>query len=101
MDCFQPPPIKMAYTTLFISVQENNYQAVLNDLDFCLNNGIDINQQESNLDGNTPLHHAVINNNQDIVELLLSKGADKFATNKHGEIPIELAKTETIKAMLK
>lgn len=91
----------MAYTTLFISVQENDYQATAKDLNFCIDNGIDINQQESNVDGNTPLHHAVINDNLEIVKLLLSKGANRNAKNKYGELPIKFAKSETIKELLK
>ncbi len=90
----------MAYTTLFISLQEDNFEAVRQDLKFCLDNGIDINMREANVEGNTPLHYAVMNDSVQQVSLLLEYGADKNYTNKHNEKPVIYAKSEAIKKLV-
>ena len=39
----------------------------------------------------TPLHHAAINNHQEIVELLVSNGADIDVKDEHGVTPLHYA----------
>jgi hypothetical protein len=57
----------------------------------------EINQIEPN--GSTALHAAAYYGNQEIVELLLSKGAARMIKNKDNSTPYEEAKTEEIKKL--
>jgi len=44
------------------------------------------------LDGNTALHIATLNNNIDVVKLLLENGADKEIKNKNEKTALDFAK---------
>lgn len=55
---------------------------------------IEINNQ--NNDGNTPLHQAVLFNDYRLIKLLLAKGAKTDIKNKVGETPIEKAKKDKL-----
>jgi len=50
----------------------------------------DINVIDAN-NNNTPLHYAVKNNNEEIVKLLLQRGAKVNIRNDKGETPLDLA----------
>lgn len=52
----------------------------------CPTAGANVNTSET-LGGNTPLHSAVTDNNQALVELLLKHSADKNAINNTGWKP--------------
>ena len=39
--------------------------------------------------------------NKEIVELLISKGANKYSKNKRGRIPYDLATSDELKSLLK
>lgn len=58
-----------------------------------------IDQVEPN--GSTALHAAAYFGNEKIVELLLSKGAQRTIKNRFGNTPVDEAKTENIKQLLK
>lgn len=58
--------------------------------DTLLNAGADINQKDP-LNGNTPLHEAVMSGNRHFIAQLLSKGADPKAKNKNGLNPLMIA----------
>ena len=51
--------------------------------------------------GFTPLHIAVLNNLLEITKLLMVYGADLNARTNHGELPIDLARTEVIKQAIR
>lgn len=51
--------------------------------------GSDPNQQDS--DGNTPLHHCILNKRADSLELLLNNSADPRIRNLKGHTPLHLA----------
>lgn len=57
---------------------------------FFLEKGVNINTQDD--DGNTLLHYAVINGDNNFVEFLLRSGADKNLKNKKNFTPIHYAK---------
>ena len=57
--------------------------------------GINLNTQD--IDGWTPLHHAVANNQDEVVDLLLERGADKKITNKDGITAFMLGKKDNVK----
>jgi hypothetical protein len=59
----------------------------------------EINQIEPN--GSTALHAAAYYGNQEIVHLLLSKGAQRMIKNLHGSTPYDEAKTEHIKKLFR
>ncbi|CVL06133.1 related to ankyrin [Fusarium mangiferae] len=42
-------------------------------------------------EGNTPLHLAAISGDEDIIKMLLDRGADISTSNQHGDIPLVLA----------
>ncbi|GAM43858.1 hypothetical protein TCE0_060r19013 [Talaromyces pinophilus] len=50
----------------------------------------DINGKDPDM-GETALHHAVANNNEEIMRQLISRGADLNATNNYGRTPLHLA----------
>jgi len=58
-------------------------------VEFLLDKYLDINVKDKI--GNTPLHYAVILENDEIIELLLNKNADPFTQNIEGESPYDLA----------
>ena len=61
-------------------------------LDFFLKNGANINLRNE-IDGLTPLHIAVLNNDVTLVKFLLKHGADKNIKDKHNKMtPLEFAK---------
>lgn len=52
------------------------------------------------LDNDTPLHDAVNNSFQHIVELLLKHGANPLLSNKKGERPLDVAEDEDIRKLM-
>lgn len=50
-----------------------------------IGNGAKINAQDAQ--GNTPLYHAIINKNKEMIKLLLNNGADMYIQNKRGDSP--------------
>jgi len=55
----------------------------------CLNRWEDVNLPDD--DGDTPLHKAVMNGNQDIIKLLVERGAEPRKSNRYGQTPIDIA----------
>ena len=55
-----------------------------------LENGADVYFQDEQ-SGMSPLHVAILQNNRDIVELLLEKGADVNLQNNSGDTPLHFA----------
>jgi hypothetical protein len=78
---------------LYISCRNNEIDAVISLLPTLTLE--QINQIEPN--GSTALHAAAYYGNQEIVKLLLSKGAQHMIKNLHGCTPYDEAKTEDIK----
>jgi len=56
-------------------------------LDFCLNNGYDVNAESSSK--NTPLHFAMKKLDSEVIEILIKHGADLYKKNKAGDTPID------------
>jgi ankyrin repeat protein len=54
-----------------------------------LGNGANVDERTA--DSNTALHLACFNGHHEMVHLLLSHGANRFAKNARGEMPIDLA----------
>ena len=52
-------------------------------------------------DGRTPLHYAVLDGDTEVAERLLTKGAEVNAKTNTGETPLDLAKTDAMKALLR
>jgi hypothetical protein len=50
------------------------------------------NLRQQDVDGNTPLHYAVMLGNQEMYDLLIKKGADPNVKNKGGKTPGDLLK---------
>ncbi|GHV06288.1 hypothetical protein FACS189485_14580 [Spirochaetia bacterium] len=73
-------------TMLHIAVKNN---ADVNTLGLILDQKAPVNAR--NKEGDTSLHLAVLQNDRDAGELLLSRGADIFAPNARGESPLYLA----------
>ena len=46
--------------------------------------------------GNTPLHYAVLNWNEEFVEMLLALGANASVQNKNGDIPLSRIRKSTL-----
>lgn len=42
-------------------------------------------------DGDTPLHHTIINDNRTVLRILLENGANINIRNKRGQTPVEYA----------
>ncbi len=51
--------------------------------------GGDINYSDDNF--GTPLLEAVMNNNIDVINYIIQNGADLKISNKHDNVPVELA----------
>jgi ankyrin repeat protein len=82
-------------TLLHIAAKQNFTGSV----DYILNKeGIDINVQSNN--GNTPLHYAALHYSEDVVKILLERGADPYIENIKSNYPIDLAKKESIKSII-
>lgn len=76
-------------TILHYAVQQNNYNLVKNIIELMC----DFNKKKYFLDvkdifGRTPLHSAASKGNEDIISILLEKGADVNALTASGETPI-------------
>jgi hypothetical protein len=67
---------------------------------FLLQQGIDIDKAD-HPNSNTALHFAAINGHINVLSLLLSHGANLYAKNSDGHLPIDLAKTEEIKQAIR
>jgi ankyrin repeat protein len=50
--------------------------------------------------GRTPLHYAVVNEYKELVQLLLSRAADKHKCDKDGRSPIDFAADDEIRKLL-
>lgn len=77
----------------------NNGVGDIERLKVLLASGVNVNIKDEN--GNTPLHHAVSANNQEIVEVLLANGADINIQNKDGATPLYNAVLQNNQAMVK
>ena len=77
----------------------NNGVGDIERLKVLLASGVNVNIKDEN--GNTPLHHAVSANNQEIVEVLLANGADINIQNKDGATPLYNAVLQHNQAMVK
>jgi ankyrin repeat protein len=66
---------------LIIAVKSKCYEIV----DYLIKNQADVNITDKDL--NTPLHHALMNRYYKIANLLISKKADEFMSNKKGMTP--------------
>lgn len=77
-------------TLLHIAVMNGNRETA----EFLIRKGIDVNSANANKE--TPLHHAVAIKNQkkavEMVELMISKGADPYLKDNLGDTPVEKAK---------
>jgi uncharacterized protein len=63
-----------------------------------LDAGADVNGREEG--GFTALHAAAANGDEDLVTLLLDRGADPDAVNREGKRPIDLAANDQIRSLL-
>lgn len=76
--------------SLMILTKLGNYDIFANEFERLKFFGfININHRDTN--GNTILHHASMNGNDRIVELLLDNGADESIKNNEGKTPSDLA----------
>nr|AKD28028.1 ankyrin repeat domain protein [Glypta fumiferanae]AKD28030.1 ankyrin repeat domain protein [Glypta fumiferanae] len=73
---------------LYLAIEHKNVRIVE---DF-LNSGPFVNLTSGKY-GETPLHHAATHGNEDIVKLLIDRGANVSARNERGLMPIHLAAT--------
>ena len=55
-----------------------------------LKHGASINITDN--DGNTPVHHAAMSNNTEVIAMLMKHGASINITNNEGEKPIDAAR---------
>jgi ankyrin repeat protein len=81
---------------LFKLLEKKNSEQISGAIEFCMDNlitnkKIDVNNQ-TNKDGDTPLHYACCHGHLDIVQLLLQSNAiDVNQTNNNGETPLHYA----------
>ena len=91
------------FTPLQNAVEDNDRNKVIQ----LINDGADINQISSRGTslGQTALYYAVVNNNLDIVEILLSNNADPDLSDRYGSFPLQRAAaiglTEMVKLLVK
>jgi hypothetical protein len=110
----EPNPKNIIYTTQPVP---NTFIHYLYDINYFSSNNISTNKKcyqintnlvskfitnntinSKNSDGNTPLHAAIDMNHPELVELLISHGANpKSFTNNHGQSPYDLAISNTQK----
>jgi uncharacterized protein len=85
---------------LYKAAQRSDVQAVKNLLD----KGVDVNSRSST--GSYPIHAGAVNNNKDMLDLLIAKGANLGVQNKEGDTPLICAtkygggKEATVKLLL-
>ncbi|KAI9485555.1 MAG: ankyrin repeat-containing domain protein [Benjaminiella poitrasii] len=75
---------KIQSIPLIESIKSGHFELVK----FLLENNAGVNQ--SDLDGNSPLHHAILSEKYRLVDLLLSFSADYRAVNRKGQTPLHL-----------
>lgn len=56
--------------------------------------------EQRDLAGLTPLHYAALNNREELVRVLLSRGANVGATDNDGTLPKQLADVPSVVALL-
>ncbi|CAM9704331.1 unnamed protein product [Ectocarpus fasciculatus] len=61
---------------------------------------VSINIEATNSNGDTPLHMAAFHGREWAVEILLRLGVNRGATNDRGERPFEVARHNTVRAMI-
>lgn len=86
---------KDGLTPLGIAVDVNSDRSIV---DFLLENGAKIHK--ASRDAITPLHRACYNNNREMVELLLSRGANPLFKDAYNKYPRDLTKNSEIKELL-
>ncbi|XP_057336441.1 putative ankyrin repeat protein RF_0381 [Microplitis mediator] len=84
---------KYDQSLLHMAVKKNYFAMVL----LLLDNGADVNEYDD--DRLAPIHHAIIENNNDILESLIDYGADINARNKYGETPVSLYLSHSYRGM--
>jgi cytohesin len=82
----EPPTAKAPDISIHDAVEEGNIEAVKQHLAA----GTDVNVKGGRMVG-TPLHYAALEAHKEIIELLIAKGADVNAKDKHGRISLHLA----------
>ena len=86
IDKLQPELEKYEVSNLHIAAAKNN----LTRVKACLyNENIDVNQKDAG--GNTPLHYAARYNNCKVAEYLLKAGAEVDERNNHDQTPLHYA----------
>jgi len=81
------------------SVYEAVYKGDVDTVRRYLEQGGNVNAKYG-FDGNTPLQRAAQNNNKDMVEMLIAKGADVNAKDKDGNTPLQRAAQNNNKDMV-
>lgn len=79
---------KLLATMLKVGIDQN---ARIKKIQKVLDEGADVNIQDHNYNDNTPLHIAIQNNEPQVVEFLLKRGADAQIKNRQGALPVMLA----------
>jgi len=64
------------------------FKGLVEKVEECLNRWDDVNQQ--NEEGDTPLHKAVTNGSEAIVQLLVERGGEPRLNNKYGQSPVDV-----------
>jgi hypothetical protein len=86
-----------------LNLLRSNYSMQLSDIKLCLDSGADPNIKDEN--GDTLLHLAAYNKNEELTKLLLEKGANPNIKDKDGNTPLHDAviqeKLEFVKILLK